>query len=221
MPAKKGSSSVNRRKGGGNRSRRAGKANHRFVSDHHTLKAKKEGYPARSVYKLEEIQGKYRIFPRDGRVLDVGAAPGSWSLYILRNLSPEGFLAAVDLGPLSLKDEFDPRYRFLQGDFFDSLVTLRKWGSYDAVLSDAAPSTSGNRIVDTSRSASLAEGIFLQAPGLLKPRGNLVVKIFLGGQEQELLARFRRAFDFAGMFKPKACRKDSFEAYLIGRGFRS
>ena len=218
MPTKKGSSS------GGRRVRGSGKkgANPHSVPDHQTLRARKEGYPARSVYKLEEIQKKYRVFPWEGRVLDVGAAPGSWSLYILRNLSPRGFLAAVDLQPLDLKEESDHRYRFLQGDFFDddNLRILREWGAYEAILSDAAPATSGNRILDTGRSASLAEGLLHQTQGLLKPGGNLVVKIFLGGREQDLLARFRETFDSVGMFKPRACRKGSFETYLIGRGFR-
>ncbi len=229
MPAKKGHKSGDRR---GKNTQSQGKSkgkpmkgkvsNARAVLDHYSLQAQREGYPARSVYKLEEIQQKYKVFPREGKVLDVGAAPGSWSLYILRNLSPKGLLAAVDLKPLNLKEENDPRYHFLQGDFFDdeNLKALQGWGPYDAVLSDAAPATTGNRTVDTGRSASLVEGILYQARKLLKPGGNLVVKIFLGGEEQSLLSQFKDNFSSARMFKPKACRKESFETFLIGQGFK-
>lgn len=226
MPAKKGPKSGDRR-GKNSPAKGTGKpakgkvSNPRAVLDHYSLQAQREGYPARSVYKLEEIQKKYQVFPRDGRVLDVGAAPGSWSLYILRNLAPTGLLAAVDLKPLAL-EEGDERYHFLLGDFFadENLKALQGWGPYDAVLSDAAPATTGNRTVDTGRSAALVEGILYQARKLLKPGGNLVVKIFLGGEEQSLLAQFRENFAAARMFKPKACRKESFETFLIGQGFK-
>ena len=195
----------------------------RATLDHYSLKAQKEGYPARSVYKLEEIQEKYAVLPRGGRILDIGASPGSWSLFILRNFLGSGFLAAVDLKPLGMQETPDPeRFFFVQGDFFDPAVLgeLKSRGPFDAVVSDAAPDTTGNRTVDTGRSASLVEGILALARELLVPGGTLTVKVFQGGEEQKLLARFRESFDAARMFKPRACRKDSFETYLIGTGFR-
>ena len=128
-------------------------SNPRAVLDHYSLQAQKEGYPARSVYKLQEIQDRFQVFPREGRILDVGAAPGSWSLYVLRNTGPGAVLAAVDLKPLAAAGE-DPRFHFIQGDFFapENLEAFLGWGPYDTILSDAAPATTGNRTVDTSRS---------------------------------------------------------------------
>ena len=195
-------------------------SNPRAVLDHYSLQAQKEGYPARSVYKLQEIQDRFQVFPREGRILDVGAAPGSWSLYVLRNTGPGAVLAAVDLKPLAAAGE-DPRFHFIQGDFFapENLEAVLGWGPYDTILSDAAPATTGNRTVDTSRSAGLVEGILYQARNLLKPGGNLVVKLFLGGEEQNLAAFFRESFRTVKMFKPKACRKESFETFLIGLDF--
>jgi 23S rRNA (uridine2552-2'-O)-methyltransferase len=215
--------------GSGNRKNQASKAapgrakgpakpsNPRAVLDHYSLQAQKEGYPARSVYKLQEIQERFQVFPREGRILDVGAAPGSWSLFVLRNTGPGAVLAAVDLKPLANAGE-DPRFHFIQGDFFapENLNAFLGWGPYDTVLSDAAPATTGNRTVDTSRSAGLVEGILYQARNLLRPGGNLVVKLFLGGEEQNLAALFRQNFRTVKMFKPKACRKESFETFLIG-----
>lgn len=241
MPAKKGSKSTGpHRKGGSSRNSGAsaakskgGNKNHknpnppkgsvsnkRAILDHYSLQAQKEGYPARSVYKLEEIQKKFNIFPREGRIMDVGAAPGSWSLYILRNTGPKGVLAAVDLKPVTIDD--DPRFHFLAGDFFDdaNLASFAEWGPYDAILSDAAPATTGNRTIDTGTSAALVEGILFQAQKLLKLGGNFVVKIFQGGDEQAIMAQMRECFESARMFKPKACRKESFETYLVGLKFK-
>jgi len=196
-------------------------ASPRATADHYSLLAQKEGYPARSVYKLEEIQNRFGVLPVNGNILDIGASPGSWSLYILRKFIGKGRLAAVDLKPLTLKETGD-NFFFIQGDFFDPriLEELKKRGPFDAVVSDAAPDTTGNRTVDTGRSASLAEGILDLAKVILVAGGSLTVKIFQGGEEQKLLALFRKNFTSARMFKPKACRKDSFETYLIGTGYK-
>ncbi|MBI9101092.1 MAG: RlmE family RNA methyltransferase [Spirochaetales bacterium] len=200
---------------------KTGGANSRAQADHYTLRAQKEGYPARSVYKLEEIQDKYHVFPSSGKILDIGAAPGSWSLFILRKLNGRGTLSAIDLKPLNLP-EIPDNYFFIQGDFFDAenVKALKERGPYDAVVSDAAPDTTGNRTLDTGRSAALIESILYQSRELLKKGGSLTVKIFQGGEEQNLLAAFRENFKSARMFKPKACRKDSFETFLIGTGFK-
>lgn len=191
----------------------------RAQADHYSLRAKKEGYPARSVYKLEEIQKKYQIFTPGGKILDIGASPGSWTLYCLRNIGRKGEIAAIDLKPLTIKE--DPRLFFLQGDAFseENRVHLQNRGPYDTVISDAAPATTGNRTVDTGRSFSMAESILHEARRYLSPGGNLVIKIFQGGDERELLKRTEALFSKARLFKPKACRSESFETYLIGTGF--
>ena len=189
--------------------------------DHYTDRAKKEGYPARSVYKLEEINQKQRIIHPGDNVLDVGAAPGSWSLWISRHIGQEGSVTAVDLNPLSLEREPD-NLSTIVGDVYDDSVQERiaTAGPFDAVVSDAAPATTGNRTIDTTRSAGLVEFFIYLLPTWLKEGGGFAAKIFQGGEEQQLLAQLRQQFDTAKMFKPKACRKDSFETYLVGAGFR-
>lgn len=187
--------------------------------DHWTLKAKSEGYPARSVYKLAEMQEKFKLLKPGTRVLDIGAAPGSWSLWVLRFLKGSGFLAAVDLSPLGMKLPFG-NFFFLQGDIYDPAVrsALAERGPYGLVLSDAAPATTGDRTVDTGRSESLVEAVIDYADALLAPGGHLVAKLFQGGGERDLLAALKERFETARGFKPKACRAESFETYLIGLG---
>ncbi len=113
--------------------------------DHFTLKARKMGYPARSVFKLEEMQKKWSLIKKGKPVLDVGAAPGSWTLYALRTMGKAGQVTAVDLKPLTIKSPPGANLRFRQGDVFtaESAEFLAEGGPYGCVLSDAAPATSG------------------------------------------------------------------------------
>ncbi|MDC7220627.1 MAG: RlmE family RNA methyltransferase [Spirochaetales bacterium] len=185
--------------------------------DHYTQKAKKEGYPARSVYKLEEIDQKNRLLKPGMRVLDVGASPGSWSLYVIRKLKGQGHLAGVDLKPLNLPKKY-PNFFFYQGDIFTEEAGnfLREKGPYDLLLSDAAPNTSGNRLVDTRRSYDLVELVINLADEQVGKGGAMVVKVFQGGDEEELFAKMGEIFNKVKRFKPKAVRSESFEIYFIG-----
>ena len=187
--------------------------------DFYTKKAQKEGYPARSVYKLEEIQQKFNVIKRDFRVLDVGAAPGSWTMYIMRMLSETGFLSAIDLKPLSITIK-KPNFFFVQGDAFDqtNIQMLAEKGPYNAVVSDAAPSTTGNKIVDTERSIQLIESIYNTALQVLTPGGNFVFKMFQGGKEKEILDDMKKHFNAVKILKPQASRTNSFETFVIGLG---
>lgn len=190
----------------------------RDKADSYTQRAHREGYPARSVYKLEEIQESCRIIKPGDSVLDVGAAPGSWTLYVHRQiLKGRGRIVAVDLNPLSL-NPVPPTVTAFVGDAFSKEIRaqLTSMGPYDAIISDAAPMTMGNRSVDTARSEALAEQVVLLADEQLKPHGNLVIKIFQGGGQQQILQDLRRKYTKAKTLKPKACRSDSFETYLIG-----
>lgn len=193
----------------------------RSQPDHFTLKAKKMGYPARSVFKLEEMQKKWNLMKKGMSVLDVGAAPGSWTLYALRTLAANGRVTAVDLKPLTVKSPAGSTLRFLQGDVFtpESAEFLEEGGPYGCVLSDAAPSTSGNRLVDSRKSFDLVMRIIDLAEENLAPGGNLVVKIFPGGDENEVRDRIRERFKEMKIFKPKAVRSESMETYFIGMGF--
>jgi len=190
--------------------------------DYYWRKSKEEGYPARSVFKLEEIQEKYRPIRPGSRVLDLGASPGSWSLYLMDMLSGSGSVTGVDL------NEPDPRllsrkgYKFLQGDFTSEsiILSVQEAGPFDAVVSDAAPSTSGNRTMDTARSADIVRQVLSFCQSSLNRGGSCVLKIFQGGAEGEILKQMRGLFDSARAFKPKASRSDSMETYFIGLGFK-
>lgn len=198
--------------------------------DYWTIRAKKEGYPARSVYKLEEIVRKFGLLKglsggrgvpdRGPAILDVGAAPGSWSLWLLRQMKGAGRLLAVDIQDLGIAPD-DANFSFVKGSILDEEVraSLRAAGPYDLVVSDAAPATSGNRIVDQSRSEELVEAVMGLALEVLAPGGALVVKIFQGGEEKRLLSELRAHFAQARAFKPEACRSESFETYLVATGF--
>jgi 23S rRNA (uridine2552-2'-O)-methyltransferase len=196
----------------------------RAQADHYTIRAKKEGYPARSVYKLEEIEEKIGILNPDLAVLDIGAAPGSWSLFISRWIKKKGKaprIVAVDLKEMGAPKKSG--ITCITGDAFAPGIRreLEELGPFGTVVSDAAPATTGNRLVDTGRSTALVESVMELAQSILEPGGNLVVKLFQGGDEQQLLARMKEQYQSARMLKPKACRKDSFETYLIGMGKKS
>jgi 23S rRNA (uridine2552-2'-O)-methyltransferase len=222
-----------------------------------SLRARQEGYPARSVYKLKEMDEKFRLIPAGGggvqggvrhgpraavpspapnsrgtgprpgfRVLDLGAAPGSWSLYALRKLAGAGFLAAADLSPLSRRYDrglFEgENFFFIRGDMTAPEVqeALTERGPYRLVMSDAAPSTTGSRQVDTLRSLELAETALGYAESSLETGGSLVVKVFQGGDTAALLKKIRALFQSGRAFKPSACRGESFETYYVGLGRR-
>jgi 23S rRNA (uridine2552-2'-O)-methyltransferase len=198
--------------------------------DHWSIKAQKEAYPARSVYKLKEMDEKFRLFRKGCKVLDLGAAPGSWSLYIMRNYNHAGradsviSLAAVDLAPLSRQFDqglFDrPEFVFYQGDFTQSGIRekILSHGPYNVLVSDAAPATSGNRSLDTLRSLDLAETVLGYAEAALAKGGNLVVKVFQGGDTGNFLKSIRGLFTSGRSFKPESCRAESFETYYLGLG---
>jgi len=189
--------------------------------DHFSRKSKAEGYPARSVFKLREIQEKHRIVRPRSRVLDLGASPGSWSLYLLGLLAGTGSVTGVDINApdrrlLSRKD-----FRFIPGDFTTAEVARRiaAAGPFDVVLSDAAPSTTGTRTLDTARSLDIARQVLAICRTSLTPGGNCVLKIFQGGEEREILEHMRGSFFTARAFKPKASRSESMETYFLGLGF--
>lgn len=185
--------------------------------DFWSQKAFREGYPARSVYKLQEIDEKFKILKKNSTVLDLGAAPGSWTTFLLRNLGEGGKVVSCDLNPLS-KSVKGENLVFLQGDLNDEEIRekIKAEGPFDAVVCDAAPLTTGNRTVDTARSQQLVEMAIWYGTTMLKPGGHFVVKIFQNGDQRLFLDALRKNFTSAKGFKPEACRAESFETYLIG-----
>jgi len=196
-------------------------------ADKWALLAQKEGYPARSVYKLKEIDEKFKLLKpasvkaKPFKVLDLGAAPGSWSLYILRK-TISSLLLAVDLSDLSRQHDkglFDnENFIFIKGDFTKEEVIdkISSHGPYDLIISDAAPATSGNKTLDSLRSLALAETVLSFAETSLAEDGNMLIKIFQGGESMELLKNIKGKFKEGRSFKPEACRKESFETYFLG-----
>lgn len=186
--------------------------------DHFSRLAKQRGFPARSVFKLQEMQDRFHLLRPGHSILDIGAAPGSWSRLCLESLGARTRVVAVDPVEVSFASRYGERFRFVRGSIFDDAVqlTLAAYGPYDAVLSDAAPATSGASLVDTEASLEIARRVLEIASDTLKPGGNLVIKVFQGGAEAELLRRMKGLFARARAFKPAACRRESRETYLLG-----
>ena len=185
--------------------------------DFWSQKAFSEGYPARSVYKLKEIDEKFGMIKKNYTVLDLGAAPGSWTTFLLRKMEGTGRVVSCDLNPLAKSVKGD-NLLFIQGDLNDPQIRaqIKQNGPYDLVVCDAAPKTTGNRTVDTARSEQLVEMAVWYAQAMLKSGGNFAVKIFQNGDQQRILKSMREIFELAKGFKPEACRAESFETYLIG-----
>ena len=185
--------------------------------DHYARRARAQGYAARSVYKLEEIQRRFHVLSRGAATLDLGAAPGSWTQFVLERFG--GPVCAVDLQPMS--PVAAGAASKLQADLFaaETVAWIEERGPFQVVLSDAAPSTTGSRTLDSSASAELVGQALAIADRVLAPGGNLVAKLLQGGQEQQLLQEMRRRFGRVKGFKPEASRKASSEVFLIGLGF--
>jgi 23S rRNA methylase len=190
-------------------------------SDFWTKKAFKEGYPARSVYKLEEINKKFSLFGSSACVLDLGAAPGSWTSFLIRNLKENATIVSVDLKPLDSKIK-DDRLIFIQGDMTDKkiIAKIEEKKPFDAVVCDVAPYTTGNKALDVVRQNDLAFMAKDYAIRMLKPGGSFVTKIFQGQEMNLLVKELKNKFEIVRTFKPVACRKNSIETYIIGKNFK-
>ena len=186
--------------------------------DHYTRRAKKENYPARSIYKLQEMQKRFRIIRKGDRVLDLGCAPGSWLLFAAQQTGPSGKVVGIDLNTVEIA--LPPQARIIQADLTDP---DKKWidlagGQYDVVISDMAPATTGNKVVDTARSFDLCQAALAAANEVLKPGGTFVCKIFHGTEFKAFEAAVRNSFDKVKNFKPQSSRKASKEMFVIGVG---
>jgi len=184
------------------------------VRDHYFKKARKQGFPARSVYKLEEAQKKYRFLKPGQAVLDLGACPGSWSKYAAGVAGPKGLVVAVDIQKLSVMAD---NIHVLQRDVCDlKLSELREISPYFAVvLSDMAPKTTGRKDVDHFRSVALAERALVLARELLKPGGTFFCKVFQGEDFPSFRNDCRESFRSVRVVKPKSSRPESVELFLL------
>lgn len=186
--------------------------------DHYSRRAKKEQFPARSVYKLKEIQKKFRLINKGDNVLDLGCFPGSWLLYAADLTGGEGRVVGIDLKPVTLK--LPPHAKVFPGDilsmdadFFKSLGN-----DFNLVISDMAPATTGNKHVDSARSYHLCRAALSIAQTVLLPGGAFVCKIFHGEDFTLFKDAVKSAFTKHKIFKPQSSRKASKEIFIIGLG---
>jgi len=196
----------------------------RKVRDYYFKKAKKEKYPARSVFKLEEVQKKYRLFRRGDAVLDLGCHPGSWSLYASRQVGTKGLVVGVDLQETNKepRDGGSPIH-WICGDITDpelvgQVKALRP--AFKAVISDIAPKTTGNRWADHQSSMQLVEQTLELAHIFLHEKGHYLCKVFQGEDMPEFVSQLKAHFAFVKVIKPQSSRKESREVFLLGMDFR-
>lgn len=199
----------------------------RQAADPYVARAQREGYRARAAYKLIEMNEKFHFLKNGQVVVDLGAAPGSWTQYVMRDF-PRSKVFAMDL--LEIKPI--PGVEFYQGDFttdaaLDWLVEklqlpadVAQHGSVDVVLSDMAPNTVGHKKTDHLRQMVLLEYAFDFALRALKPGGVFVAKSFTGGTTNELLKQIKEKFESVHHIKPPSSRKDSVEMFIVALGFK-
>jgi 23S rRNA methylase len=191
------------------------------INDPYVQRAKAEGYRSRAAYKLLELDKKDRLLVPGQLLVDLGAAPGSWSQVAVAKLGSKGRVVAVDLLPM----EPLAGVHFVQGDFreqevLDALLLALGGRKADLVISDLAPNISGIGVSDQARSMYLCELALEFARQCLAPGGSLLVKVFQGAGFTEFLAAMRKAFAKVGSRKPEASRGRSSEMYLLGKGLK-
>ncbi len=187
--------------------------------DIYVRKSKIEGYRSRAVYKLEEINQKFKIFRSGASVLDLGAAPGSWSQYILNNYKNIK-LASIDLKKF---DEIKNAYQ-IEGDFTDDIYKKKILNFFqekiDIVLSDMAVNTTGNKNLDSIQTSELCLDAMRFSKEVLKKNGVFVSKIFIGSTFNEIIDESKKIFRKNKVFKPPASRKESKESFIISSMLR-
>jgi len=186
-------------------------------ADHYTNQAKKDKYPARSVYKLKEIQSKYRLIRPGNSVLDLGCAPGSWMMFASEIIGQSGHATGIDQKKITI--QMKSPYTVLTEDIFKIKDQETIAGApFDIVLSDMAPNTTGRKDVDCLRSFQLCEAALDVAKKHLQKGGHFVCKLFQGSDTKEIIDAVQGAFSTKRLFKPQTTRKASKEIYIIGMG---
>ena len=196
----------------------------RKVQDYYYRKAKKEKYPARSVYKLEEIQRKHGLLGTGDSVLDLGCFPGSWSLYASEAVGEKGIVVGVDIQ----EADHEPRSNgavihwicqdIMEPDLIPLVRKIRP--AFKAIISDLAPKTTGNRWADHQKSMRLAEQTLLLAETLLHEKGNYLCKVFQGEDLPPFVSRMKKRFATVRIIKPESSRKESREVFVLGMGYK-
>ena len=192
--------------------------NKNLWEDHLTRRAKSENYPARSIYKLEEIQNKFKVIKKKDRVLDLGCAPGSWLLYAGKQTGKSGKVYGIDLKKINIS--LPGNIIAIQDNILklDDNDFLNRDGKFNVVLSDMAPATTGRKDVDALRSFELCNMALQVADDFLVGNGNFICKIFQGNDFNSFQKNVKLKFKSCKIFKPESCRKQSKEIYIIAKG---
>ncbi len=187
--------------------------------DHYTRRAKQEQWRARSVYKLKEIDARFKILRKGFKVLDLGCHPGSWSQYCLSRIGPQGVVVGIDMVPV--KGMPAGSFHFIQADIneIDMALLSDLMPRADAVLSDMAPRTTGSSVTDSARSFALGEKALETAEKALKNGGVFVCKLLEGEAVKDFVSKVKTCFNEVRTYRPKATRKRSREVYIVGKGF--
>jgi len=191
----------------------------RQLNDPYVKRAQADGWRARAAYKLIELDEKFTLLRGAKRVVDLGAAPGSWSQIVLRR-KPDTIVVGIDLLPV----EPIPGLIFFQRDFLEEgaeqAILEALGGAPDLVMSDMAANTVGHHGTDHIRTMALVEAAADFAGRVLAPGGSFVAKVLAGGAEGELVKQLKRQFQTVKHAKPPASRKESSETYLVAQGFK-
>lgn len=190
------------------------------VKDHYFNKAKQENFVARSVYKLDEVDQKYKVIRSGDQVLDLGYYPGSWLQYTLRRVGEKGSITGIDLKEVNEKFKF-PNVNLLSMDMYElnTLEQLNRESRFNVLLSDMAPNTSGIKSVDQIRSLQLVERVFELCENFLITKGNLVVKVFDSQEARDFVKSQKKFFEEIHNFRPKSVRAPSKEYFVVAKGF--
>jgi 23S rRNA (uridine2552-2'-O)-methyltransferase len=186
--------------------------------DFYSKKAIKEGYVARSIYKLIEIQDKFNLFKKGNKILDLGCAPGSWSQYVSSVIDKNGILIGIDYKEIKVSPT---NAIFIKGNFLKDQAKnkIAEYAPFDGIISDMAPDTCGDRLTDCYASSNLVKDALKFSYEYLIKGGFFIAKIFQGGDEKEIMDEIKSTFKIAKWFKPKSSRKKSIELFIIGIDF--
>lgn len=189
--------------------------------EHFYKQAKQVGYRARSAFKLQQIQNRFHLIPKDGIVLDLGAAPGGWCQVAKELVGTQGIVIGVDLSSIKPFEDI----QFLQGDVtktetLEQIKDLMNGKNADVILSDMSPDISGNYSVDQARSVWLCESALHVVTQLLQPGGHFICKIFEGEDTKAFIEKVKHQFMVVKTFSPEATRKSSSEVYIIAKSFK-
>ena len=187
--------------------------------DKYVRQSKLEGYRSRAVYKLKELDEKFKIIKNNLNILDIGSAPGSWTQY-LSEKSKGSKIMSIDLKEVEkIKDVYH-----VVGDFLDNknqkIITDYFPKKIDLVVSDMAVNTTGNKNLDSIQTGELSLTAMRFAVGMLRPKGIFLSKIFVGSTFNEIVENAKKNFKESKIFKPPSSRKDSKESFIICKNLR-